>query len=980
MKQPTPIIASLAAALIAHATFASILVKDSFDANGYTSVGDGLKDLNPGNTTGFTSKRWGNSGSTGVFFVNDGLSLPTDFTATASGNAIGVGKFSSDPSGNDNWGRRITRTIDDDVISASGTYYIRLACEIGAGAESFLRPDDFEALGLSSLSLTNTDKTGIPPNVGIHIGFRKTAAAGSAGTDLVIWTGVDGPRTLVQNVVAGKTYLVVVKVELDGTSTASVSAIAGASDDSSLRTASLPAATSCGINTDYALRHLCISGVYMTGYESGKYATFDEFAVGTALDDVWGFAVVGAPVVSATGATNIGETGFTANGTLSDLGSSNPTLFLDVSDDDGATWTADSMGTYTATGDISYGATGLLAGSTYLWRFRAEGATAAATSSVQTVTLAGAPVLGQPSATLSANAATLSVSLAEPGLSGAATTAVELWFAEEGATLALAKTFEGVTAAADFSETISDLVWGGSYCYAFRATVPYNSGTLETWTATNAVNVVGDDIWTAAAGTTDWNTAGNWSLGTVPIPALTAKFTNVGGLVTASDDAAVSNIYVNTTGEGTTFDFGGNTLDANWFGVGYYVSESRAVISNGVFDIATLRIGGSMANTLVVGDGADLRIGVGAFVGQDGDPTYASNRLVFASGSKTTMANSLQLRAARGTRVDVEPGASLTVNRMEFFGCSDQMVVDGGTLTNNSATILFRNNSRGDLAETMFLELRNGASAKMNGNVYVNAGKNHGGAHYHAELRVLDGSVFDMSGKDLLIDADSGDAGPNADQGSGAAVVVSNATLRAKAIAVCIDDRHYGDSLRIYEDEGFETTVTASANARVGSSSWGRSGFFNHDHRILVEGGAFSVAGTLMVGDGGQYYASHDNNRVEIKRANARVSAGNLTVYGKSYVSFAVPAGGFAQVPFQVTGTASFAEVPEGAEAAASEIRVDVADFVGRQTLLTAASITGLTEDRVVVSGSRGRTVQVLVTETSVAVTVSPSGMTIVVR
>ena len=209
---------------------------------------------------------------------------------------------------------------------------------------------------------------------------------------------------------------------------------------------------------------------------------------------------------------------------------------------------------------------------------------------------------------------------------------------------------------------------------------------------------------------------------------------------------------------------------------------------------------------------------------------------------------------------------------------------------------------------------------------------------------------------------------------------MSNATLRAQAIAVCIDDRHYGDSLRIYEDEGFETTVTASANARVGSSSWGRSGFFNNDHRILVEGGAFSVAGTLMVGDGGQYYASHDNNRVEIKRANARVSAGNLTVYGKSYVSFAVPAGGFTQVPFQVTGTASFAEVPEGAEAAASEIRVDVADFVGRQTLLTAASITGMTKDRVVVSGSRGRTVQVLVTETSVAVTVSPSGMTIVVR
>ena len=982
MKRNAPFLflaaALSAAALLALPASATILVQDSFDASGYT-VGTGLKNLNPGNATGFTSKTWGNTGSTGVFFVNDGLSFPADFTGTASGKAIGVGKFGSDPSSTP-WGRRITRTIDDNVMPASGIYYVRFACEIGAGAETFLRAGDFEALGLVPEALVNTTGTGVPPTVGVHIGFRKTAGQNSTGTDLVLWTGGDVRLTLVQNVVAGNTYLVVAKIELDGTSTALISALAGASDDASLRTASFPSATSCALGTSSALRHLCLSGVYMTGYDNGKYATFDEFAVSTELSDIWGFTVAGAPVIVATGATSVGETGFTANGTLLDLGSSNPDLFLDVSADGGSTWTADPMGTYTATGDVSHAATGLLAGSTYLWRFRAEGSTLSATSAVQTVTLAGAPVFGAPSATLAANAATLAVSLTEPGLSGAAATTVELWFAAAGEPLALEKTFPTVTAAADFSETITSLDWGATYRYAFRATVPYNGGTLEAWTATNAVNVVGDDVWTAGAGTTDWNTAGNWNLGIVPLPALTAKFTNVGGLVTASDDAAVSNVYVNTTGAGTTFDFCGNTLDADWFGVGYNVPESRATISNGVFDIETLRVGGSRANTLVVGAGADLRAGAGVYVGQDGDPTFASNRLVLASGSKTTMAGALQLRAARAVRVDVESGASLTASGLTFFGCSDQMVVDGGSFTNNGATILLRSNQRGDLAETMFLELKNGADAKMNGNVYVNAGRNHGGAHYHAELRVLDGSVFDMTGKDLLIDSNSGDSGPNADQGSGAAVVVSNATLLAQAISVGIDDRHYGDSLRIYEDPGFVTRVSASANCRIGSGSWGRSGVFNHDHRILVAGGAFSVAGTLMVGDGGAYYVDHDNNRLEIRRANARVSAGALNIYGKSYLDFAIPQGGFDQVPLQVTGTADFGIVPTGAASAVSEIRVDATDFTGTQTLLTAGTLSGLTADRVFVTVPRSATAKVAVSQTAVTVTVAPAATVIIVR
>ena len=51
--------------------------------------------------------------------------------------------------------------------------------------------------------------------------------------------------------------------------------------------------------------------------------------------------------------------------------------------------------------------------------------------------------------------------------------------------------------------------------------------------------VDGTNIWTAGAGTTDWHTAGNWGFNTVPTALLSAKFADVGGLVTADENAAL---------------------------------------------------------------------------------------------------------------------------------------------------------------------------------------------------------------------------------------------------------------------------------------------------------------------------------------------------------------------------------------------------------------------------------------------------------
>ena len=968
---PAPIL--LAAALFATTAHASILVKDSFDADGYT-LGRGLKNINPGNTTGFTSAFWGGGNATGVFFVNDGLTFPNDFLFVTAGNAVGVGKHSGNGAG-DNPARRMTRTIDANVIPAAGTYYFRFACEIGDAAELHLSRNYFETIGLVPTALVDSTGIGVPPNIGVHIGFLKTAAQNSRGMDIALWIAGSKKATLASNITASKTYLVVAKIEIDAGGTASVSALAGDSDDYSLRTASLPAPVTGSVGTD-PLRHLCLSGVYMSDYATGKYATFDEVAIGETLDDVFGFVSASVPVVQATGATSIGETGFTANGTLSNLGSSNPELFFDLSDD-GTTWTATSMGTYSATGDVSHNATGLLSGSTYQWRLRAVGPAGASTSVVEKVTLAGAPVFGDPSATPDGNAEVLAVSLTQPGLSGVAPTTVELWFAPGDNPLALQKIFPTVIAATDFSETMTGLDWGASYRYAFRGTVPYNGGILETWTATNTVDVTGDDVWTGGSGTIDWHTPGNWSLATVPTANLTAWFTNVGGRVTANADAAAGSVYINTTGgDGTTLDLGGRTLTVDWFGVGREKSNARATISNGVFTIQTLRAGESgVKNTLVVGDGAKLNAGSAIYVGADNDPLYASNKLVFARGSKTTVEGSLMVRIARGNRVEIEEGASVTTKGLMFPACPTEMVVDGGAFTNTSTSTMLNSNRRGKLAAPMFLEFRNGAIGRFQNNMHINSGLINGGSRYHAEVRVFSGATLDARGSSIYLDhsGTEGSTGSGSDSGGGAAVVVSNATLKAKTINIAVDDRRNGDELRIYEDDGETTLVEISASARVSSSTWTRSNKCNYGHRILVEGGALAIAENLQLGDGGQYYALHDNNHLAISRHNARVTLGALNVYGKSYVAFTIPAGGFDQVPLQVTGKADFGIVPTGAEAAVAEVHVDATDFTGKQTLLTAGSLSGLTANRVVVTVPKLRKVSVSLTETTLSVTVAPS-------
>ena len=980
---------AISTAISAFYAQASILVQDSFDAAGYI-VGTNLKNLKPGESTGFgAGTTWGTSSSTGVFFVNDGLTLPADFIASSKGQAIGVGKFSGDTKGS----REISRQITSGIINNAGTYYIRFACAITASAESYLGFKGFELLGLLPEQHANSSAISYPASNGLQFGFYKMGL--EVGTTALVALKEGGANAnvtalkLVDPIVPGKTYIVVAKIVLDGEGGAEVYAMAGAADDAAFRSAKLPSEPlAVTVSPTAALQHLVCSGTFMTGYGSGtlqdRWASFDEFAIGESLEDVFGFNDLTVPVLGDGSSTDIGASGFTANGELTQLGESNPEVFFDISDDDGSIFTSSFVGVYSATGAVVTNVVGLSAGSTYAWRFRAIGTGGTAVMPWQSVTLAGAPVLGEPAAVVEGDSATLSVSLVTPGLSGTTDTTVELWFAEDGQPLSPYTTFDPTDTPDDFQETVENLSLGGLYRYAFRATVPYSNKVLETWTATNDVAISGDIAWTGANGT-DWNTAGNWEPQIAPNERLGTRFGNVGGNVVSIADGTASSIFVNTTGDGTSFNFGGNALTAESLTVGNEVSRSRAAIGNGIYSFGSIVVAGQnnrAFSRLDIGSGADLTAG-SIDIGYDADPASASNSVVFATGSKTSVSGTLLLRSSRGTSATVEQGASLSVGGLNLSAVGASLVVDGGAFTNNGQTLVFKENRRGTARDDARLVLKNGADCRF-AQVNIGAGINYSSQPVHGEVQVLDGAVLDATGYGIFIDQGEKDYGPYADSGQGAILVVSNATVLANTLSVNNEDRHHDDVLLVHEDAGRTARVALTSNLRIACATQTRSGHYNYDNRMRVESGEVSIGGTLFVGDGGQHYANHASNRVEIAGANPRISANAMNVYGMSFIDFEIPKDGYAGIPLSITGTAKFDDVPTGQDSASwtpvNGIRVDVSKFIGRQTLVHAGTIAGLTADRVFVTGRDSEDVSVTVTDTDVIVDVKKPGFVIIIR
>ena len=91
----------------------------------------------------------------------------------------------------------------------------------------------------------------------------------------------------------------------------------------------------------------------------------------------------------------------------------------------------------------------------------------------------------------------------------------------------------------------------------------------------------------------------------------------------------------------------------------------------------------------------------------------------------------------------------------------------------------------------------------------------------------------------------------------------------------------------------------------------------------------------------------------------------------------------------QISGTASFGAIPQRDSVniyeadewtPVSQVRIDATDFIGEQTLITAASITDLTADRIIVETPRARKTAVTLTGTTLSVKVSQSATVLLLR
>lgn len=998
MKHPisATVGATIAVVLAASPFHAAVIVRESF-SSGF-SAGK-IHDQKSTLTGTLLSSKWDASNSGVVLVLGNGLALPATWDVSSypsGGLSVGYGECTSNATGangkdttNNTTGDsslyRAAKTALSSAIPASGTLYFRalLMQESGAGAAT-TAAGNLRGIGFRTADYSSSYGKGEAYTLlddGVWFAFRKTA--NGTGVDTSVELRVGGVAiTLVDaaDFSEDTTYLCVAKVDVDANG-ATFSGYAVPVESWASAAFSVESSAP-GLTSAKSFTHLCFTGGYLT---RGKSVAFDEFVVGETLSDVVMTASSADPVVTASSATGVSETGFTANGELTQVGASSAEIFFDISADNGETWAGTSKGVYAQTGAISHTATSLLSGATYLWRFRAVGAASTATSGVQTVTLAGAPVLGAPSATLVANAATLAVSLETPGLSGRDDTTVELWLAAGDGVLALQKTFFPVTVATNYDETVSNLAWGGSYRYAFKASVPYNGGSLVAWTPTNTFAVTGEIEWSAAAGTTDWHTAGNWDPAVVPESPLSANFHDVGGNVTASANATTEAISVNSTTP-VLFNFAGHSLTGSTIRIGASAAHASATLASGDFSFTAedaVRIGGATTGYANLDVGVDATLHAANInVGQNVDSGVApSNTLVFATGSSTTVDGTLFLRRSHENRVEVHQGAALSANGIEIQDWGNALLVDGGTV-NIANNVTQQTGSTGKTTGST-VEIRNGGTLAFGNNYYVNDTKTSA-----ARLNVLDGGILRGHWLCIANDISSVDTMSSAR----VRVVVSNATVSVDSLSVCNADRHSGHGLVMYEDEGGETSVSTTGNLRISAADWKRSGSFNRNHFVRVNGGALSIAGNLIVGDGGKFYATHDGNHLAINRASARVSAGALDVLGASHVDFSIPSNGFSQVPLRVTNAAKFGTVPvdQGNNSTplftaaewtpVNEVRVDALHFTGTQTLIEAGSLTGLSTEQVHVTAPNSMSVKVLIDGTSLTIRVSPSATKIFLR
>ena len=529
----------------------------------------------------------------------------------------------------------------------------------------------------------------------------------------------------------------------------------------------------------------------------------------------------------------------------------------------------------------------------------------------------GEAVFGVPEATANLRDATFSVTLENEG---AAAPDITFWMGFAADALEPVASFPAAIAD-DYLFTTNNIQLGSEVFYAFSAVnqMPDAQGKICTvWTPTNSIILSGTSTWTAGGQSDDWFDPDNWDRG-VPGPHATALFINLSRSLTvnASEDINVGAVNIRTArAYPFTFDLEGATLNAEDIRVGESAFTADVTLTNGVINAGTFYVGVFVAdstmtvaagsrlnaanltvghvasnNSLIVEPNATLNAGYTIVTQRTGDGQNTDNNDLIVRG----------LFLADGIQIGPNAG----------WGGTGFLTVDGGTVTNTANTqIGFMS---GSLCE---ITLRNNAR-------FVQAGGaiRIGARVSRTSLYVLDDSVCEVIGNvELQPYADSANPGNW--------IVVSNAVLTATGnLTVGHNTSGHSNVIAVYEDPGRTASVTIAGSVSLGS--------YSRNNLLSMNGGTLDFA-VLNASANSQSTA----NRIEIYRANSRITGATANFRYAANLKFTLPREGFADVPLTLTGAAAIN--PD------TTVDVDATSgHIGITTLFTAASGIDALEGRV---------------------------------
>ena len=900
-----------------------------------TSGGTGSSPTN--GLVGFTHANTWASGTTRIWVSaqTNALAFPSSFASASPAIMAVGGSFQMQPDGSAAPNGDVLRTTCRRFTAAlptSGYLYFRCLLRLPATPQTLYK-SHYAGAGFS---ITNTGNvTSLPTSGTIFFAFKENAAGDDAS--LVLRLGSTDYTLVSEADLADKTYLCVAKIGVNAFASGveTVQAYAIPVDE---YTPAAATAWSTTINTttanligDTSLSYLNIFGDYLNNNASFRV---DEIALATELSDVVAVDST-VPMLVAYPAESIAFTSATATGTLSVVGTPDPTVSVLLGTTEGVFTTTNSLGTQSAAGALAYNFSGLFADTTYYYAFLASNSSTNVLSNIVSFRTAGAPVFGEVATSNVANTVYARAELTDVGF-GSVT--LSCWFGTSADALAQTNSWTGLAAAPCTNEcAVADLVYGQTYYYAFRAQVDEEGrDPIVVWSATNSISISGTNTWTGAGADTAWTTAANWGLNAVPTVFLDALFTNKAPVLvtaTAADVLAASNLTLNAENTTTTFDLGGATLGLRTWNVGMLKGGVVNVISNANLDVAgrvSLGNNGLNYNRIDLGRNTSLKAN-NLFV------NYGSfNGFVVNSGAVVDVTAAAQINVTSySSYLHVKTGGVMTAGSIYITSQWNSFVVDGGVVTNKGAlTVNPRDSKANGLS---YAEIKNGGYLYQMGNIEA-------ASYVNGWFNILNGATVDAFGSVTV-----GSHGETAN--TYAKLNVSNATFHvAGSVSVPALYCDSWASLNLYQDDAAPTTtMTVGGNVVVGNGG-PTAGAVGCNDSLRVYGGALAVTGLLRLGGS---YAAGTNNSLVIARDSASVSAATLVVTNASVLNFTVPASGFKQVPVRISGTALID--------ATTKLIVDASAFTGTgdQILLSAGTLAAdsIPATNIVLTG-KGKIVQ----------------------